>query len=124
MDLLVRAAEKSDQSSPKHFVLHRQKTDTARNSFTVTMERELWHRLLLIQPSIHLVRELGEIPGSYIDNGIMSNRVPCYIALAALLLVEACKLQLFKIGSYVGTACKPVLGTLNQKARTSRFWML
>lgn len=77
LDLLVRAAEKSDQSSPKHFVLHRQKTHT------VTMERELWHRLLLIQPSIHLVRELGENPGSYIDNGIMSNRVPCYIALAA-----------------------------------------
>jgi hypothetical protein len=47
------------------------------------MERELWHRLLLIQPSIHLVRELGEIPGSYIDNGIMSYKIPCYIALAA-----------------------------------------
>jgi hypothetical protein len=54
----------------------------------------------------------------------MSNRVPSYIALAAWLLAGAYKLQIFKIGSYVGTACKPVLGTLNQKAGTSWFWML
>jgi hypothetical protein len=41
-----------------------------------------------------------------------------------MTLARAYKLQLFKMSSYVGTACKPVLGTLNQKARTGRFWML